>query len=71
MGPIIVKFVRHNTKHWIYKKKKLLKGKSYFISESLTNTRMLCVKSLDAMRKQGGIISHWTVDVEVFYIKKD
>ena len=32
---------------------------------------MLCVKSLDSMRKQGIIISHWTVDGEVYFIKKD
>ena len=70
-GPIIVKFVRHNLKHQIYSNKRKLKGKNYFISESLTAMRTSCVKLLESSRKEGTILSHWTSDGEVFYIKVD
>ena len=36
---IIVKFVRHNLRHNIFKNKKLLKGKGVSITESLTKYR--------------------------------
>jgi len=65
-GPIIVKFVRHNIKDLIYRNKKVLKGKDYFISESLTRARALCVKELEAKRKKNSTVSHWTVDGEVY-----
>ena len=36
---IIVKFIRHNLRHNIFKNKKLLKGKGVSITESLTKYR--------------------------------
>jgi len=43
--PIIVKFVTHNDKDWVYHKKKL-KNQEYLITESLTSVRLQCMKKL-------------------------
>jgi len=38
--PIIVKFVIHNDKDWVYYNKKKLKNQEYLITESLTSVRL-------------------------------
>jgi len=44
--PIIVKFVTHNDKDWVYYNKKKLKNQEYLITESLTSVRLQCMKKL-------------------------
>jgi len=43
---IIVKFVTHNDKDWVYYNKKILKNQEYLITESLTSVRLQCMKKL-------------------------
>ena len=63
--------VRHNLKHQNYSNKKKLKDKNYFISEPLTAMRSFCVKLLESSRKEGTVLSRWTSNGEIFYIKAD
>jgi len=44
--PIIVKFVTHNDKDWVYHNKKKLKNQEYLITESLTSVRLQSMKKL-------------------------
>ena len=67
--PIIIKFQSHNFKIFIYFSKKRLKGSNFYITESLTSTRMNCVKNLEELRKQKKIQSHWTIDGNLYYLK--
>ena len=57
--PIIIKFLRHNDKHLIYSKKKLLKNKPFLITESLTPNRLALYK---AAREKYGNSNVWTND---------
>ena len=69
-GPIIVKFTRHNTKQKIYLAKSKLKGKGFFITESLTKRRKECFKKLKNLRATGSILYYWSMDGEIYYISK-
>ena len=57
--PIIVKFVRYNLRHNIFKNKKLLKGKGVSITESLTKDRMA---KLNEARETYGFRNVWNSD---------
>lgn len=62
--PIIVKFVRHNDKHKVFRNKKRLKGKKISITESLTKTRMA---KLNEAREKFGFRNVWTSDGRILY----
>ena len=49
---IIAKFISHNLKSFVYFLKKKLRGTNYLITESLTRTRVECVKKLEELRKK-------------------
>jgi len=57
--PIIVKFITHNDKDWVYYNK---------ITESLTPVRLQCMKKLkeEYLAKK---TSYWSQDGNLFYIK--
>ena len=65
--PIIVKFARYNTRAAVLRAKKLFKGTSFLLTESLTKRRM---EVLTEARKQLGSRNVWTSDGEIF-TKKD
>ena len=60
----IVKFVRYNLRHNIFKNKKLLKGKGVSITESLTKDRMA---KLNEARETYGFRNVWTSDGKIFF----
>ena len=62
--PIIVKFIKYNLKHNIFKNKKLLKGKGASIKESLTKDRMA---KLNETRETYGFRNVWTNDGKIFF----
>ena len=62
--PIIVKFVRYNLRHNIFKDKKLLKGKGVSITESLSKDLMV---KLNEARETYGFRSVWTSDGKIFF----
>ena len=62
--PIIVKFVRYNLRHNIFKNKKLLNGKGVSITESLTKDRMA---KLNEARETYGFRNVWTSDGKIFF----
>ena len=62
--PIIVKFVRCNLRHNIFKNKKLLKGKGVSITESLTKDRMA---KLNEARETYGFRNVWTSDGKIIF----
>ena len=49
--PIIVKFTSHNIKQLVYERKKYLKGKNAFITESLTSSRLHCIRQLKTFKQ--------------------
>ena len=53
---IIVKLVSHDLKNFIYFNKKKLKGTVFLITESLTASRLRCLKILEELRKQKNIL---------------
>jgi len=67
--PIIVKFVTHNDKDWVYYNKKKLKNQEYLITESLTSVRLQCMKKLKEECLARKITSYWFQDGNLFYIK--
>ena len=62
--PIIVKFVRFNLRHNIFKNKKLLKGKGISITESLTKDRMA---KLNEARETYSFRNVSTSDGKIFF----
>ena len=66
-SPIIVKLISHNLKTLIFSCKKKLKGKNFFLTESLTPKRMSCIKKLNTLREAGKIKSFWSNDGKIFY----
>ena len=62
--PIIVKFLRHNLGHNIFKNKKSLKIKSISITESLTKGRMA---KINESRETYGFRNVWTSDGKIFF----
>ena len=67
-SPNIIEFQSHNFQNFICFSKKRLKGSSFYLTESLTSTRMGCVKNVEELRKQN-IIFHWTIDGNLYYLK--
>ena len=61
---IIVNFVRYNLRHNIFKNKKLLKGKSVCITESLSKDHMA---KLNEAREIYGFRNVWTSDGNIFF----
>ena len=61
---IIVKFVRYNLRHNIFKNRKLLKGKGVSITESLTKDGMA---KLNEARETYGFRNVWTSDGKIFF----
>ena len=64
---IIVKFVYHNLKNIIFNRKKKLKGKNIFITESLTSKRRSCMKKLGILRKSKLVYFYWSSDGKNYY----
>ena len=62
--PVIVKFARYHTRNKIFRKKKLLKGKQFSITESLTKRRMAELKEA---REKHGFHDVWTSDGKILY----
>ena len=62
--PIIVKVVRYNLRHNIFKNKKLLNGKDVSITESLTKDRMV---KLNEARETCDFKNVWTSDGKMFF----
>ena len=63
--PIIVKFLRRTRRNEIYRKKRLLKGSSVIITESLTRRRL---KLLEKVRAEFDQCPVWTLKGEVFVL---
>ena len=65
--PIIVKFVRYNTRNRIYKNEKVLKGKGISVAESLTAKRL---KMLQKARELQGFVNIWSRDGKIMFFDK-
>ena len=65
--PIIVKFVRYNTRSSIYRIKKLLKGKGISVTKSLTAKRF---KMLEKARELHGFVNVWPQDGKTMFFDK-
>ena len=63
--PIIVKFSTYNTRHKIFRNKKVLKGKGVSITESLIQKR---VELLKKAREEHGFKSVWTQDGKILFV---
>ena len=63
--PIIVEFSTYNTRHEIFRNKKVLKGKRVSITESLTQKR---VELLKKAREEHGFKSVWTQDGKILFV---
>ena len=61
---IIVKSVRYNLRHNIFKNKKLLKGKAISITERFTKDRMA---KLNQAKETYGLRNVWTSDDKIFF----
>ena len=66
--PIIVKFVKHNTRNKIYRNKKKLKGTGISVKESLTVKR---IKMLEKARKEHTFNNVWSKDGRIMFFDKD
>ena len=62
--PIIIKFVRYNTRWRIFKNKKKLKGKSIIVTESLTKK---CMEALKKAREDHGFENVWSSEGKILY----
>ena len=69
--PIIVKFVQHNLKAYVYSQKRLLKGSDFLLTESLTSKRMGCIQMLKKLRKEKKVNSYWTLDGRIYLTTKE
>ena len=67
--PIIVKFIRHDIKEKIFGTTKRLAGKPFLITESLTATRIRCIKKLQLLKRKNEIYSYWTKDGSIYYME--
>ena len=61
---VIVKFVRYNLRHNVFKKKKLLKEKGFLITEGLTNE---CMPKLNQTSETYGFRNGWTSDGKILF----
>ena len=68
--PLIVKFVRHNMKSKIFAAKKNLRGKPIYLTESLTKTRLNCIRQLKEFKENKLIFSYWSWDGKLYYTKE-
>lgn len=68
--PLIVKFVRHNLKSKVFAAKKNLRGKPIYLTESLTKSRLNCVRLLKENKDNKTIFSYWSWDGKLFYTKE-
>ena len=68
---IIIKFTSHNVKHDVYYIKKKLKNSQYLITESLTATRLACIRKLKKMKDNQKIAFYWSYNGDIFYLKAD
>ena len=62
--PIIIKFVRYNTRCKIFKNKKKLKEKSISVTESLTKKHM---EALKKAREDHGFENVWSSEGKILY----
>ena len=62
--PIIIKFVRYNTRCRVFKNKKKLKGKSISVTESLTKKHM---EALNKAREDHGFENVWSSEGKILY----
>ena len=69
--PIIVKFARRNVKNMVYSLKRKFTKKNFLTTESLTGKRIKCMKKLKVLKEQGKLISYWSYDGEIYYIRAD
>ena len=66
--PIIIKFVRYNTRNKVFRKKKQLKGSGVSITESLTARR---ISQLKKAREEHEFKNVWSVDGRIMYLDKN
>ena len=69
--PIIVKFVQHNLKAYVYSQKRLLKGSDFLLTESLTSKGMGFIQMLKKLRKEKKVNSYWTLDGRIYLTTKE
>ena len=62
--PIIIKFVRYNTRCRVFKNKKKLKGKSISVTESLTKK---CMEVLNKAREDHDFENVWSSEGNILY----
>ena len=62
--PIIVTFVGYNSRHNIFKNKKLLKGEGVTVTESLKKD---CMAKLNEARKTYGFRNVWNSDGKIYF----
>ena len=66
--PIIVKFVRYNTRNRIYRNKKKLKGTEISVKESLTAKR---INMLEKAREEYTFNNVWSEDGKIMFFDKN
>ena len=67
LRPIIVKYVRYNTRNTIHRNKKVLKGKGISVTESLTAKR---IKLSEKARELHGYVNVWSQDGKIMFFDK-
>ena len=65
--PIIMKYVRYNTRNIIYRNKKILKGKGTSVTNFLTSKR---IKMLEKARELHGFVNVWSQDIKIMFFDK-
>ena len=66
--PIILKFVRYNTRNRIYRNKKTLKGTGISVTESLTAKR---ISMLEKSREEYTFNNVWSQDGKIMFFDKN
>ena len=66
--PIIIKFVRYNTRNRIHRNKKKLKGTGISVTESLTAER---INILEKAREEHTFNNVWSQDGRIMFFDKD
>ena len=64
---VVVKFTRYNDRHHVFRNKKLLKGTSISVTESLTLKRMAHLKKA----REHGFAYAWTIDGKITFKEND
>ena len=65
--PIIMKYVRYNTRNIIYRNKKILKGKGTSVTKFLTSKR---IKMLEKARELHEFVNVWSQDIKIIFFDK-